>query len=81
MGKKEWIVISSDREITSHAWACGSVPIPSAEFLTLIDKSDTPLIGKYDLIEEDYDKGGQRRGNPLKPSKKEKTLMRVRNKL
>lgn len=79
--KKEWIVISSDREIMSHAWACGSVPIPSSEFQSLIEKSDTSTTGKYDLIEEDYEGGRQRKGNPQKLSKKEKTLMRVRRKL
>jgi uncharacterized protein len=79
--KKEWIVISSDREIMSHAWACGSVPIPSSEFQSLIEKSDTSTTGKYDLIEEDYEGGRQRKGNPQQLSKKEKTLMRVRRKL
>ena len=79
--KKEWIVISSDREIMSHAWACGSVPIPSSEFQSLIEKGDTSTTGKYDLIEEDYEGGRQRKGNPQKLSKKEKTLMRVRRKL
>ncbi len=53
--RQEWIVISSDREITSHAWSCGSVPVPSAEFQSLIEKSDLSKAGKYDLIEEDYD--------------------------
>ena len=79
--KKEWIVISSDREIMSHAWACGSVPIPSAEFLSLLEKSDTATTGKYDLLEEDYEGGRKRKGNPQKLSKKEKTLVRVRRRL
>jgi hypothetical protein len=65
----------------SHAWACGSVPIPSSEFQSLIEKGDTSTTGKYDLIEEDYEGGRQRKGNPQKLSKKEKTLMRVRRKL
>jgi len=65
----------------SHAWACGSVPVPSAEFQTILEKADTSAAGQYDLIEEDYDEGRQRRGNPLKPSKKEKALLRIRKKL
>ena len=79
--RQEWIVISSDREISSHAWACGAVPVPSAKFQSLIEKSDLSKAGKYDLIDEDYDDGRQRKGNPLKPSKKEKTLMRILKKL
>ena len=65
----------------SHAWACGSVPIASAEFLTILEKADTSSAGQYDLIEEDYDEDRQRQGNPLKPSKKEKAMLRIRKKL
>jgi len=79
--KKEWIVISSDREIMSHAWASGSLPISSSEFQAILENSNTSIEGEYDLIEEDYDAGRQRKGNPQKPSKKEKALMRARKKL
>jgi len=79
--KKEWIVITSDREIMSHAWASGSVPIPSSEFQTILETSDTSLAGAYDLIEEDDDGGRQRKGNPQKLSKKERATLRVRKKL
>lgn len=79
--KQEWIVISSDREIMSHAWACGSVPVPSSEFQSILEKSDISAAGKYDLIEEDYDEGRQRKGNPQRLSKKERLLMRTRKKL
>jgi hypothetical protein len=47
----------------------------------MLEKYDTPAAGAYDLLEEDYDKGRQRKGNPLRPSKKDKALMRVRKKL
>ena len=79
--KQECIIISSDREIMSHAWACGSVPIPSTEFQSVLDKINMPATGAYDLLEEDYDEGGQRKGNAQKPSKKDKALMRARKKL
>ena len=73
--------MTSDREIMSHAWVCGSVPVPSAEFQSIIEKHDTSAAGVYDLIEEDYDEGRQRKGNPLRPSKKDKALLRIRRKL
>ena len=65
----------------SHAWVCGSVPIPSAEFQSILEKCDISAAGAYDLIEEDDDEGRQRKGNPLKPSKKDKALLRIRKKL
>jgi uncharacterized protein len=80
-GEYEWIVITSDREIMSHAWGCGSVPFPSSEFLSILEKGDTPAVGAYDKIDEDYDEGRQRKGNPLMPSKRDKALLRIRKKL
>lgn len=35
-GGREWIVVSSDRAISSHAWAVGSVPVPSDAFLQAV---------------------------------------------
>jgi len=79
--RKEWIVITSDRDIMSYAWSAGSVPIPSPEFQALLEKGDLSAAGEYDLIEEDYDEDRRRRGNPQMLSKKEKALLRVRRKL
>jgi uncharacterized protein len=78
---REWIVITSDNEIVSHAWSCGSVPVPSAEFLNILERHDTSITGEYELLEEDYEEGRSRKGNPQQPSKKEKARMRVRRKL
>jgi uncharacterized protein len=78
---KEWIVITSDNEIVSHAWSCGSVPLPSAEFLNILERHDTSATGVYELLEEDYEEGRPRKGNPQQPSKKDKARMRVRRKL
>jgi len=79
--RKEWIVITSDRDIMSYAWSVGSVPIPSSDFQSLLEKGDVSPAGEYDLIEEDYDEARQRKGNPQMLSKKERTLLRVRRKL
>ncbi len=65
----------------SHAWACGSVPIPSAEFQAILEKSSRFAAGEYDPLEEEYDEDRQRKGNPRQPSKKEKTLLRALSKL
>ena len=65
----------------SYAWSVGSVPIPSPEFQSLLEKDDVSPAGKYDLIDYDYDEAHQKKGNPQTLSKKEKALLRVRRKL
>ena len=80
--KKEWIVISSDRDIAAHAWSTGSVPVPSETFMELIGKS----VLQYQEADEieDYDDYGidtSRKGNPGRLSKKEKAIQRALSKL
>jgi len=79
--RKEWIVITSDREITDHAWKNSSVPVPSDQFMSRLEQAeaDNDLKGDYELLEED-DRMLQK-GSPRQRSKKEKALMRVLNKL
>lgn len=38
--RKEWVVITSDREIMDHAWSCGSVPVQSDQFLEILDRNN-----------------------------------------
>jgi predicted RNA-binding protein with PIN domain len=77
--KKEWIVITSDREVADRAWASGSVPVPSEEFLLRMTQAAHRPGGLYEPLEEEDD--APRRGNPRQPSKKEKALIRVLGKL
>jgi predicted RNA-binding protein with PIN domain len=80
--KKEWIVISSDRDIAAHAWSTGSVPVPSETFMELIGKS-VLQYQEADEIEDDEDYGidTSRKGNPGRLSKKEKAIQRALSKL
>ena len=75
--KKEWIVITSDREIASHAWAEGAVPVSSDDFRQRLGQDD------MNRGENPHDEGWDRRekGNPRQPSKKEKALIRALRKL
>jgi predicted RNA-binding protein with PIN domain len=79
-GDVEWIVISSDREIQQHAWAKGSVPIGSGEFLKVLERKSPE--GEYS---EDEDEEGtahqQKKGNPKRPSRKQKAFERALRKL
>jgi predicted RNA-binding protein with PIN domain len=78
--KKEWIVITSDREVADRAWASGSVPVPSEEFLPRMVQAAQRPGGLYEPLDEEED-DAPRRGNPRQPSKKEKALIRVLRKL
>ncbi len=80
--KKEWIVISSDREIMAAAWSCGSGPIPSEKFLSIIEKTGESLYGGYGREPEEEDDGPvHRKGNPRQLSKKDRALTRTLIKL
>ena len=78
--KREWIVISSDRDIGAFAWSCGSVPVLSEEFYLILEKAGEFLTGEYSPLENN-DFTENKKGNPRKLSKKDKTLMRVLRKL
>jgi predicted RNA-binding protein with PIN domain len=77
--RREWIVITGDRDISHHAWAVGSIPVSTEDFLKAVERkelSDPPY--------EEYDReyiSPVRKGNPRKQSKKEKAIMRVLKKL
>lgn len=72
--------MSSDRDIMSHAWACGSVAVPSDRFLSIIENIEKTFAGEHELLEEDSS-GIQKKGRARTPSRKEKSLMRALKKL
>jgi len=78
--KKQWIVITSDRDIADHAWRCGSIPLSSEEFLTIFEKIEEISANDFDFLEED-EYGQKKKGNPGRLSKKEKAKRRALNKL
>jgi predicted RNA-binding protein with PIN domain len=79
-GRKEWIVISSDREIVVRAWSCGSVPVPSGKFEFLLEHSGKTVAGEFEPFDEDGETL-PRQGRARTPSKKEKAILRVLKKL
>jgi predicted RNA-binding protein with PIN domain len=78
--KKEWVVVSSDRDIAAYVWSHGGVAVPTSEFHEVLRKAATSFSGDYEPLEE-YDGMTERRGNPRRPSKKEKALLRTLKKL
>lgn len=84
--RREWIVVSSDREIAGHAWATGSIPIGTEKFLPFLEsvRSGVPLAteGPFSEKEEDEEEtDGSRRGSARQLSKKEKATKRALGKL
>jgi predicted RNA-binding protein with PIN domain len=77
------IVVSSDREIQGHAWARGAVPVDSEVFMGKLEHAGRPEEpGPEGEDEEDYAAGETgRRGNPRRPSKRQKALRRALSKL
>jgi predicted RNA-binding protein with PIN domain len=75
---RQWIVISSDRDIQAHAWARGAVPVGAEDFLRSMEIAGGQ--GEQKADEDEYDRP-QRKGNPRQPSKKEKALKKALEKL
>lgn len=77
--RRDWIVVTSDREIISSTWSSGGVPVPSELFLRLTEgggretssESESPETGRRERL----------KGNSRIPSKREKALSRVLKKL
>jgi predicted RNA-binding protein with PIN domain len=84
--RREWIVISSDRDIAAHAWAKGSVPVPSERFLPFVeaagsDRRARPDVADQEEYEDEEESPGFRKGNPHTLSRKERAVKRVMEKL
>jgi len=79
------VVVSSDREIQGHAWARGSVAVGAEEFLSKL--SEALRGGQGGAPEEDDGEdegiyaGPRRKGNPRRPSKRDRALRRAMDKL
>ena len=77
--RREWIVVTSDRDIANHAWASGSIPVSVEGFLMAI-QNEIPLYLDDKEDDEEYIEP-QRKGNPRRLSKKEKAIRRALSKL
>ena len=79
--RRGWIVVTSDRDIAARAWASGSVPISSEDFINAISKIQTEEKNMYEeeYVEEYVQTG--RKGSPRMLSKKEKAIRNILHKL
>jgi predicted RNA-binding protein with PIN domain len=83
--RREWIVVSSDREIAAHAWATGSVPIGAEQFLAFLEPQRAGAAmdneGLLSADEDEPEGAGAGRGRGRQLSKKEKAIRRALGKL
>lgn len=71
--QRHYIVVSSDRDIQTHAWSHDSVPVDSEEFFEILEGkvSDLKTYGSHE----------KHRGNPKPLSKKAKAVRKALSKL
>jgi predicted RNA-binding protein with PIN domain len=94
--RREWIVVTSDKDIVHHAWSVNSIPVPSDEFAGIVIKETgvksalqedgyhTDMLmesGEGKDLDEDDENSRAWQGNPHKLSKREKSVRRALNKL
>jgi len=78
--RRGWVVVTSDRDIVTHAWTSGAVPISSQDFMNAIEKRQVESEGLYEADDEEYAKP-RRKGSPRKLSKKETAIKKILSKL
>jgi len=88
--RKEWIVVSNDRDIANHSWSVNSIPVPSESFFGIVSRhagqgvKQTNEETADELSYKDFEEDGYShspKGNPHQLSKKEKAIRRVLSKL
>ena len=80
---RQWIVVTSDREIASYAWANGCIPVSSEIFLPIIEgqKGSRDEVQAIEGGDDEEELSEQRKGSPRRLSRKEKALRRAVAKL
>ncbi len=78
--RREWIVITSDRQIADYAWSHGSVPVASEQFMARLAHAGGIADGEYEELDETVDTV-RRKGTSRQLSKKERSLSKAIRKL
>lgn len=85
------VLVSSDRELEDHAWACGCTPVGSSAFLRRLayrnaaggagTKTGYDRSAEGQSAEEEADQPSKGKGRSRPPSKKQKAVMRALERL
>lgn len=85
--RREWIIITSDRDVINHAWSMNSIPISSDVFYEILQKSqrnktiDVKDTEDFEEINDDDNTAKHQKGRSYTLSKKQKSIKRILNKL
>ncbi|MBF0328969.1 MAG: NYN domain-containing protein [Nitrospirae bacterium] len=86
--RKEWIVVSSDRDIANHAWHVNSIPVSSEKFYERVlgivkkDLSDKTAENSPRYFKDEDDEClPDYKGSAYQPSKKDKLIKKALAKL
>lgn len=84
--RREWVIISSDRDVSKHTWSVNSIPVRSEIFIDIMQRtlknaaSDIEDKEEIEDIDEIEDIKPQR-GSAYRLSKKHKSVRRILDKL
>ena len=86
--KREWIVVSDDRDIASYAWSKNSIPISSEIFFEItsikvrnLTDNKSYKMDNIDLVEDEDLRHTNIKGKPFRPSKKKRAIRKALSKL
>lgn len=84
--RREWVVITSDKDVAKYTWSMYSIPVPSDIFSNILDRT-TNKAGEIGEAKneipyiEDTDNSKPLKGNAYRPSKKQRALSRIIDRL
>lgn len=85
--RKEWVIITSDRDVVKHTWSVHSIPVPSEVFFDILQRT---LKNTSANIEEDWEETidineieniKPQGGSAYRLSKKHRSIKRILGKL
>lgn len=85
--KREWIVVSDDKDIVSYSWSKNSIPISSEIFFEIASREVRHPLGiankadNKDLFEDEDLSQTNKKGNPFRLSKRQKAIRKALSKL
>ena len=63
-----WIVVSSDRDITDHAWSSGAVPVSGEDFLRIFENKLSSYSDTEEYEDDESKTAGTNTGQYLQTS-------------
>lgn len=85
--RKEWVIITSDRDVIKYTWSVNSIPVPSEIFLDILQRTlkNTPANIEEDWEEpvdiDEIENIKPHKGSAYRLSKKDRSIKRILGKL